>query len=154
MGKGYTKLWHRLGKRSLILLGAALTIYELGIIGNPFAESPFDPWLQQEFEELELSNIELSISQGYNTIKRYIENCRSCSELGIFYCDYGEVMYFLKTGRLPKDYQDDVLEKSLPRGGNEAARMLNKAIEFGIVLRRESGDFQGIGIIDLPRYEE
>lgn len=154
IGKGYTKLWHRFGKRTLILFGAAFSIYEIGISSNPFIESPFDLWVKQDFDELELSNIELAISQGYDAIKRYIEGCRSCSDLGMVYCDYGEMMYFLATGSLPEDYQFALFQEKLPRNGNEAARLLNKAIEFGIVVRRSQGKFQGVGIIDLPRYEE
>lgn len=154
VGKGYTKLWHRLGKSSLILFGAAFSIYEIGISGNPFAESPFDLWIEQEFDELELSNIELAISQGYDAIKRYIEDCQSCSDLGMFYGDYGEMMYFLATGRLPENYHFAMFQEKLPGNGNEAALLLNKAIEFGIILRRSQGNFKGIGIIDLPRYEE
>jgi len=154
VGKGYTKLWHRLAKKPLILVGAAFSIYEIGIMSNPFAESPFGLWIEQEFDELELSNIELAISQGYDAIKRYIEDCRSCSDLGMFYCDYGEIMYFIGTGRLPEDYHFATFQERLPRNGNEAALFLNKAIEFCIILRRKQGEFQGIGIIDLPRYEE
>lgn len=76
------------------------------------------------------------------------------TELRIVYCDYGEMMFFLGTGRLPENYHFTLFQQSLPRNGNEAALLLNKAVEFGIILRREQGAFQGIGIIDLPRYEE
>lgn len=153
-GKGFTKLWHRFGKRTLFLLGTALTIYELGVNENPFIDSPFELWVNYEVEELELSNLELAMKQGYSNIKRYIENCKSCSELSIFFADAGEVAYYLHTGNLPENYVDGIFEEQLPENGNRAASILNKAVEFGIIFRKDGGIRSPIGIIDLPRYAE
>jgi len=82
-GKGFTKLWHKFGKKAIFVIGTAYAIYQLGAKANPFTESPFELWVQNEAEELELSNLELAMAQGYTTIKKFIENCRSCSNLGV-----------------------------------------------------------------------
>lgn len=146
VGKGFTKLWHKFGGKTLVVVGSALAIYEIGVLGNPFAESPFDLWVRTEADELELSMIEVAITQGYVALKRYIENCRSCSQITICYADYGELLYFLSTGLLP---QGSLFSQQFPRDGDEARTLLNKAVEFGIILRKGRGTFESVGIIDL-----
>ena len=153
-GKGFTKLWHTFGKKAIFVIGTAYGIYQLGAKANPFTESPFELWVQNEAEELELSNLELAMAQGYTTIKKFIENCRSCSNLSILFADAGEVAYYLSSGKLPANYLYSLFNGRLPKDGNHAATLLNKAIEFGVILRESNGHWEPIGIIDLPRYAE
>ncbi|MCO6493273.1 MAG: hypothetical protein J5I98_32935 [Phaeodactylibacter sp.] len=153
VGKKFTKLWHKFGKRSLILVGAALAIYEVGKTGNPFSESPFDLWMLEEAEELELSAIEASISMGYHTLKSYIENCKSCSDLAVYYADYTEVIYYLYEGQAPKPIGNSTFSELLPRFRQEASYLLNKVVEFGIVMRDIGQGYEAVGIIEIPSYE-
>lgn len=154
VGKGYTKLWHKFGGKTLILIGSAFAIYSIGVVGNPFSESPFDSWVQMEADELELSMIEVAMSQGYSAIKRYIENCRSCSEIAIYFADYGELIYYIAKGHLPQGQPGELFSSQLPGNGNEARYLLNKAVEFGIVFRKANGTYESLGIIDLPSHDE
>lgn len=122
VGRGYTKLWHKFGGKTLVVVGSALAIYEIGVVGNPFSESPFDLWVRTEADELELSMIEVAMTQGYTALKRYIENCRSCSQITIYFADHGELLYFLSEGELPGG---SPFSWQLPKDGNEARNLLN-----------------------------
>lgn len=154
VGKGYTKLWHKFGGKTLVLIGTAFAIYSIGVVGNPFSESPFDTWVQMEADELELSMIEVAMSQGYSATKRYVENCRSCSEIAIYFADYGELIYYIAKGHLPQGQAGELFSGQLPENGSEARYLLNKAVEFGIVFRKADGAYESLGIIDIPNYDE
>lgn len=65
--------------------------------------------------------------------------------------DYGELLYFLSKGELP---QGSPFSWQLPKDGNEARNLLNKAVEFGIVVRKIRGINESIGIIDLKSHHE
>lgn len=151
VGKGYTKLWHKFGGKALVVVGSALTIYEIGVVGNPFAESPLDLLVRTEADELELSMIEMAMTQGYVALKRYIENCRSCSQITISFVDYGELLYFLSEGELP---QAVPFSQQLPKDGSDARNLLHRAVEFGIIMRKIRGIPESIGIIDLQSHDK
>ena len=153
VGKGFTRLWHKFGGKTLLIFGSAFAVYQMAKAGNPFSESPFDPWVQVEALELELSLVEVAMSQGYSTIKRYIEQCKSCSELAICFVDYGELTYFLSKGKLPSREDEAWFFQQLPASGKEARYWLNKAVEFGIVFRVVNGAYESLGIIDLSTHE-
>lgn len=153
VGKGFTKLWHKFGGKTLTVIGSAFAIYSIGVLSNPFSESPFDLWVQKEVDDLELSMIEVAMSSGYTATRQFIENCKSCSDIAMYFADYGEFIYYIANGRLPKNKIDNMLSGWLPRSGEEARSFLKKAAEFGIIFRRANGVYEPLGVIDLTNHE-
>lgn len=110
-------MWHKFGGKTLRLIGSAFAIYNIGVLGNPFSESPFDLWVKMDADELELSMVEVAMSQGYSAVKQYVENCRSCSEIVIYFADYGELIYYIANGQLPQDELEAMFRSQLPING-------------------------------------